>query len=86
MKKLQMWDLTSALVFLMGAVLFGVPCFRYEVVTPLSELGALVAVIGVIIGLVKVRCPCVVVFLVAQLSAKRPFSQRGGRILEKVCQ
>ena len=52
MRKLQMWDLAAALVFLAGAVLFGVPCFRYEVVTPLSGLGALVAVVGVIMGLV----------------------------------
>ncbi|WP_143482293.1 hypothetical protein [Pseudoflavonifractor sp. An176] len=84
MRKLQMWDLASALVFLMGAVLFGVPCFRYEVVTPLSGLGALVAVVGVIMGLVKVRCPCCGAFLGALVSSKRPFCPSCGRNLEKV--
>lgn len=84
MRKLQMWDLASALVFLAGAVLFGVPCFRYEVVTPLSGLGALVAVVGVIMGLVKVRCPCCGAFLGALVSPKRPFCPSCGRNLEKV--
>lgn len=84
MRKLQMWDLASALVFLAGAVLFGVPCFRYEVVTPLSGLGVLVAVAGVIMGLVKVRCPCCGAFLGALVSPKRPFCPRCGRNLEKV--
>ena len=84
MKKLKMWNLTSALVFLAGAVLFGVPCFRYEGVTPLSGLGALVAVAGVIMGLVKVRCPCCGAFLGVLVSPKRPFCPSCGRNLEKV--
>ena len=84
MKKLKMWNLTSALVFLAGAGRFGVACFWYEVVTPLSGLGALVAVAGVIMGLVKVRCPCCGAFLGALVSSKRPFCPRCGRNLEKV--
>ena len=84
MRKLQMWNLTSALVFLAGAVLVGGPCFRVEGVTPLFGVGALVAVVGVIMGLVKVRCPCCGAFLGALVSSKRPFCPSCGRNLEKV--
>ncbi len=83
MRKLQIWDMASALVFLVGAVLFGVPCFRYEEVTALSGFGVLVAVVGVIMSLVKVRCPCCGAFLGVLVSPKRPFCPSCGCNLKK---
>ena len=84
MRKLQMWDLAAALVFLAGAVLVGGPCFWYEGGTPLSGLGAFVAGVGVVMGVGEGRGPWCGGFSGGLVSSKRPFCPRCGRNLEKV--
>lgn len=55
--KMKTWNYFSAAVSLVGAVLFGVQCWRYKSFTLKTVLDLLLFAIGVVIGIVKVRCP-----------------------------
>lgn len=57
MKTIKFWDNISAIIFLIGALIFGTQCFFQQSFTLISGLGISIVLLGIIISIVKVRCP-----------------------------
>ena len=54
-RKGKIWDIISALIFLLGALLYGAGCVRFR---PFWMAGGGVLVLsGVVLALCKLRCP-----------------------------
>ncbi|HJG86946.1 hypothetical protein [Pseudoflavonifractor capillosus] len=54
---LKRWNLIVGCVFLTGALVAGISAYRAGTFTPLSDLGLVICAAGIVLGLVKLRCP-----------------------------
>ena len=57
MNVLRFWNILSSGIMLLGAFLFGYQIWEYETFTFLSSIGVLIFIIGIIISIIKIKCP-----------------------------
>ena len=57
MKQIQFWNILSSGIMLMGALLFGYQIWKYETFTFLAAVGALIFMVGIIVSIMKIKCP-----------------------------
>lgn len=58
MKRLKIWDWVSTAIFLLGAILFCVSCIETgKFNAPLTLIGIVLVLLGIVISIIKQRCP-----------------------------
>lgn len=57
MNKLWFWNILSSGTMLLGALLFGHQIWKHETFTFLADAGALIFIIGIILSMIKIKCP-----------------------------
>lgn len=57
MKHLLFWQRISLVIYTIGTLLFGIPCFFYGQITFLSVIGLLVFAAAIAADIIKMRCP-----------------------------
>ena len=57
MSRLRFWMMVSGGMILLGALLFGCQVWKHVSFTPLADAGAVLVAAGIIVGLLKIRCP-----------------------------
>lgn len=70
MNSLKFWDLITSGIMLAGAILFGWQTWLYESVTITAAVGVTVFIVGIVIGVIKIRCPFCKHFLGLAFSGK----------------
>ena len=80
MKKVKTWEMVSAILSLLGAMLFGVQVWLHGALTGLAVLGLVGFLGGSLVAVVKVRCPFCRHFLGIFGPAGRFCPYCGGRI------
>lgn len=57
MKRMMIFDIVATIIFVIGAVIFGVSCFKNGTFTILSRVGISIAIAGIVFDFITQRCP-----------------------------
>ena len=84
MSKLRFWTIFSSVIMLLGAIVFGYQIWKYETLTFLADIGMLIFIIGIIVSIIKIRCPFCHHFLGIWGPVGKFCSFCGGEIKDKI--
>lgn len=57
MLRLKTWSMIVSITYFAGCLIFGIICYVTGRIHPASIIGLIISVGGIIVGIVKIRCP-----------------------------
>lgn len=57
MRHLKSWSILASVIYFAGCLIFGIICCLTGRIHPTSVIGLILSAAGIIVGVVKIRCP-----------------------------